>query len=61
MEIAPKLGDRVDAVLLRLYAEDHEQRRNQAQQEDVVAPALEAFFETAAANELQHAFAPRPR
>jgi len=27
MEIAPKLGDRVDAVLQRLYAEDHEQRR----------------------------------
>jgi caffeoyl-CoA O-methyltransferase len=27
MDIAPKLGDRVDAVLQRLYAEDHEQRR----------------------------------
>jgi predicted O-methyltransferase YrrM len=27
MEIAPKLGNRVDAVLQRLYAEDHEQRR----------------------------------
>ena len=27
MDIAPKLGDRIDAVLRRLYAEDHEQRR----------------------------------
>jgi predicted O-methyltransferase YrrM len=27
MSIAPKLGERIDQVLARLYAEDHEQRR----------------------------------